>query len=232
VLRKTAQRIASTLRVSDVIARWGGEEFCVFFPDTGTEGAITALRKASNAVRALQFETPQGAFGITFSAGVALVKDPASIESALAEADRFLYVAKAAGRNRVLSADDAKNPPQPTILFVEDDDGVAGMVTTLLNRRGFDVTRFSNGDTALENLGKQDFVLALLDVNLPGADGFDLVAAIRKTKNLAKIPIVMLTGSDDENDVMRSFDLGVNDYVTKPFYPAELLARIERALAR
>ncbi|MGQ0815445.1 MAG: response regulator [Gemmatimonadota bacterium] len=231
VLRQTARTIAKSLRLSDVVARWGGEEFCVYFPDTDGPGAIIALYKALEAVRELRFN-PEGAqpFGVTFSAGVALLQHDESVEQTLAEADRLLYLAKAAGRNRIMSAANEIAAPRPVILLVEDDDAVAQMVKLVLQREGYDVLRFQNGSDALAAIDQHEFVLALLDVNLPGVTGFDVVSGIRQRWQLAKLPIIMLTGSTEEENVVHGFELGISDYVTKPFYATELVARIKRLL--
>lgn len=110
VLRRTATVLARSLRRSDQIGRWGGEEFVVIFPHTGVHGAKIAMEKALAALRQETFTTPLGkTFQVTFSAGIAEVAPGMLVQEAVAEADRLLYIAKAQGRNRVLNALDA--PP-------------------------------------------------------------------------------------------------------------------------
>jgi diguanylate cyclase (GGDEF)-like protein len=105
VLRETARVVAACLRRTDIVARWGGEEFVVVLPDTTADGAARAMDKALEVVRELGFVGSDGArFNVTFSAGVAEVGVAESLEAAVARADVQLYRAKLAGRNRVFAA--------------------------------------------------------------------------------------------------------------------------------
>ncbi|MGN6105903.1 MAG: diguanylate cyclase [Kofleriaceae bacterium] len=103
VLRETARAIASTLRRTDIVARWGGEELVIALPDTDARRAGRAIEKALDAVRALAFEGADGQpFSVTFSAGVVAARTGEGLETAVARADGLLYAAKAGGRDRVL----------------------------------------------------------------------------------------------------------------------------------
>jgi diguanylate cyclase (GGDEF)-like protein len=105
VLRRTALVVKAALRGSDSIARWGGEEFVVLMPNTSPDGGVIAIEKALIAMRGELFRAADGVtFGITFSAGCAEVQPGASVDDAVAEADRLLYMAKEQGRNRVVAA--------------------------------------------------------------------------------------------------------------------------------
>lgn len=230
VLRDVARAITDALRTSDMVARWGGEEICVLFPDTVGIGAVRALNKALSAVRLLEFG-PQGQrFGVTFSAG--LTTDVAAPREMLEEADRLLYVAKSCGRNRVMSALDEADPPRPRALLVEDDAAVADVVTRILDRAGYEVTYFPDGGGVLEAARSQHFTIAIIDVHLPVMSGFDVVTGIRAMPSAAKLPVLFLTGSDDESDVVHGFEVGANDYLVKPFHAGELIARISRLLPK
>jgi two-component system cell cycle response regulator len=233
VLQRAGQRVASALRISDFVARWGGEEFCVFMPNTTVEGAVTALEKALHEVRRLRFEGASGRdFSITFSAGVAPLPEGVTPEDAIAEADRLLYLAKAGGRNRVVSPKDQAAPMRAPALLVEDEENVARVVKALLDREGFTVEHFRDGESALQAAQGQSFALAILDVGLPGMNGFELLQQLRELRAMPALPILMLTGSVEEEDVVRGFDLGVNDYMTKPFHTNELAARLRRLMNR
>jgi two-component system cell cycle response regulator len=233
VLQRAGQRVATALRISDFVARWGGEEFCVFLPNTTVEGAVTALEKALQEVRRLRFEGTSGRdFSITFSAGVAPLPEGTTPEQAIAEADRLLYLAKAGGRNRVVSPKDQAAPLRAPALLVEDEENVARVVKTLLDREGFAVEHFRDGESALQAAQSQSFALAILDVGLPGMSGFELLQHLRELRAMPTLPIMMLTGSVEEEDVVRGFDLGVNDYMTKPFHTTELAARLRRLMNR
>jgi two-component system, cell cycle response regulator len=232
VLRACAQTIGKMLRSSDYVARWGGEELCAFFPDTSAHGAVRAMEKALAAVRALEFRSGATTYGITFSAGVAAFQRGATAADLLEEADRLLYVAKASGRNRIISPADEADPPRPRALLVEDDPAVSSAVRRLLEREGFDVAHFPDGNGVVSAAQAEHFTIAIMDLDLPVIGGFDLVKKLRTLATASKLPILFLTGSDEEDDIVRGFEVGANDYLVKPFHARELIARITRLLPK
>jgi DNA-binding response OmpR family regulator len=116
-----------------------------------------------------------------------------------------------------------------TILLVEDEEDIAAIVRAYLEREGFRVVWASRGTEGLQALEQYDVRLAILDVQLPDTDGFDLCQAIRA---VSPLPVVMLTARDEEIDRVTGLELGADDYVTKPFSPRELAARIRAVLRR
>ncbi|MGY1608438.1 MULTISPECIES: response regulator [unclassified Geodermatophilus] len=115
-----------------------------------------------------------------------------------------------------------------SVLIVEDDPRVRRIVQMTLQREGLDVVEADSGETGLERLGERDFDVVLLDLMLPGKDGFEVCREIRRTSN---VPIIMVTARGDSHDVVAGLEAGADDYVSKPFVAKELSARI-RALAR
>src|SRR5688572_30128998 len=200
-------------------------------PGTTAEGAVIGIEKALGEVRTLRFVAPSGGgFHVTFSAGIAELAADQAPAAALAEADERLYDAKASGRNRVVGPGKENDLLRPSILLVEDDTVVAQLVTRLLEREGLHVTCVGTGEAALEAAAEQPFALGIFDVGLPTMDGFELLSKLRAQPMPVKWPIVMLTASNDESDVVRGFEPGVNDYIGKPFNAAELTARVKRLL--
>jgi DNA-binding response OmpR family regulator len=117
-------------------------------------------------------------------------------------------------------------------LVVEDNEHVAYMLRFMLERAGYDVVLAPNGrdaQAAIENLEPVDVVL--LDLMLPYVSGYQLISDIRDHRNWQYVPIVVLSAKVLEEDIVRALDLGANDYVTKPFRPEELLARLRRVVA-
>ena len=116
-----------------------------------------------------------------------------------------------------------------TILLIEDEEDIATLVRTYLEKDGFRVIWAARGVEGLQELERNDIRLAILDLQLPDADGLDLCRAIR---DRSRLPIVILTARDEEIDRIVGLELGADDYVTKPFSPRELVARVRAVLRR
>ena len=116
-----------------------------------------------------------------------------------------------------------------TILLVEDEEDIATLVRTYLEKDGFRVIWAARGAEAFAALEQNEIRLAILDLQLPDADGLDLCRAIRAT---SRLPIVIVTARDEEIDRITGLELGADDYVTKPFSPRELVARVRAVLRR
>jgi DNA-binding response OmpR family regulator len=126
-------------------------------------------------------------------------------------------------------SDAADLPRGPLLLLVEDEPSVGGLVRAYLERGGYRVVWVRSGEDALVELGRQGPRLVVLDVGLPGIDGFEVCRRIRARSS---VPIVMLTARDEEPDRVAGLELGADDYVVKPFSPRELAARIKAVLRR
>lgn len=115
------------------------------------------------------------------------------------------------------------------IFLVEDDMTIAKNLTRLLSTEGFTVTHATTQQQAFELLGKQQFDLGLVDISLPDGNGFTVCTEIKEVQD---IPVIFLTASGDEASVVTGLNMGGDDYITKPFRPRELVARIKTALRR
>jgi len=114
-------------------------------------------------------------------------------------------------------------------LIVEDDMVLADVVAFTLRREGYEVLLAQDGETALERFEAEKPAIILLDLNLPKLDG---VAVCRKIRQSHNTPIIMLSVRDSDADVIRGLEIGADDYLTKPFSPAQLLARMRAVLRR
>lgn len=115
------------------------------------------------------------------------------------------------------------------IFLLEDDQAIAKNLELLLSAEGFAVTHAPTREKALAALAKKQFDLALIDISLPDGNGFTVCTAIKES---LQIPIIFLTACGDEASVVTGLNMGADDYITKPFRPRELIARIKTALRK
>jgi DNA-binding response OmpR family regulator len=115
------------------------------------------------------------------------------------------------------------------ILVIEDDPQLSKIIRSYLEREGFEVITSLRGDTGLEIALEQNPDLVLLDLNLPGLDGMDVAAELHKEMSM---PIIMVTSRVEESDRLQGFNTGADDYISKPFSPRELVARVKAVLHR
>ena len=120
-------------------------------------------------------------------------------------------------------------PGKQVIMVVDDDENIAQLVRLYLEKEGFEVISFSRGDSALTAFKSNPPALLLLDIMLPGMDGWQVCRAIRQ---ISSIPIIMLSAKDETFDKVLGLELGADDYITKPFDPKELIARVKAVLRR
>ena len=121
---------------------------------------------------------------------------------------------------------------RPRLLLVEDDRALAELLTWHFDREGYDVVRTADGDEALLLAQERTPDLVILDWMIEGVTGIEVCRRLRRKASTAKVPIIMLTARGEETDRIRSLETGADDYVTKPFSPRELLARVGAVLRR
>ena len=115
------------------------------------------------------------------------------------------------------------------ILIVEDEEAIADLDKDYLELSGFEVQVENQGDVGLARALQEEFDLIILDLMLPGVDGFEICRKIRETKNT---PIIIVSAKKDDIDKIRGLGMGADDYMTKPFSPSEMVARVKAHLAR
>jgi DNA-binding response OmpR family regulator len=128
------------------------------------------------------------------------------------------------GAREVTSAD------RPLIFVVEDEEDIARLISHNLQASGFQVHAFATAPSVLSEAGREPPSLFLLDIMLPGMDGFTLCRQIRQTPTLSGIPVIFLSARTSEADRILGLELGGDDYITKPFSPRELVARVRTVL--
>lgn len=119
-----------------------------------------------------------------------------------------------------------------TIVLADDDPSITALVRLTLQRNDMTCEVASNGGAALELINRLKPCAAVLDVGMPGINGFEVLSRIRSVPELAQTRVILLTGCEQEADILRGFSLGADDYVIKPFNPMELMMRVKRAIGR
>jgi DNA-binding response OmpR family regulator len=130
---------------------------------------------------------------------------------------------------RTSVAGDTVNVAGELILVVDDEAGIRDLVETYLRAEGFAVDEAADGDEALARIARRPPDLMVLDLRLPTVDGFDVLREVRRTSNL---PVIVLSARAEETDKLIGLELGADDYLTKPFSPRELVARVRAVLRR
>jgi two-component system alkaline phosphatase synthesis response regulator PhoP len=120
----------------------------------------------------------------------------------------------------------------PRILIVDDDPAIVRLLRSYLERAGLTVLTASDGEAALHAIRRERPELVVLDLMLPGRDGWDITRRVREDEHLAGLPILMLTARVEDQDKIVGLELGADDYVTKPFNPSEVVARVRALLRR
>jgi two-component system alkaline phosphatase synthesis response regulator PhoP len=126
----------------------------------------------------------------------------------------------------------ATGPAGQPILVVDDDKEIVRLVRAYLEQSGFQVSVANDGETALHILRRDRPALVVLDLMLPDRDGWDITRLVRSDESLAQTPIIMLTARIDDTDKIVGLELGADDYITKPFNPREVVARVRSVLRR
>jgi len=118
------------------------------------------------------------------------------------------------------------------ILVVDDERDILELISYNLKKEGFAITTSRDGEDALRHIRAEDFDLVLLDLMLPGMQGMELCRILKSSERTASTPVIMLTAKSDETDKVLGLETGADDYITKPFSPRELAARVKAVLRR
>jgi DNA-binding response OmpR family regulator len=126
----------------------------------------------------------------------------------------------------------ASEREQPVVLAADDDPDILELVAFRLERSGYTVLQASDGEEALRLALERAPDLAVLDVMMPGLDGYELTRRLRAEEATSRMPIILLTARVQDADVQQGFDAGADDYIRKPFSPQELRSRVQAILGR
>ncbi|MEM7415490.1 MAG: response regulator [Gemmatimonadota bacterium] len=233
ILRSVAGPMRDAMGEGGFLARLGAGEFILLSGRTDDPSAVERAERILDRLREVSIDAPDGeTFRLTASIGVIDVTDGTTLNQALDEARVRLFRAQEAGRNQVVARDAAPGHTSGRVLIAEDDEISATILVHRLEKEGLDVVRVDNGSEVYQLALDDTPDLLILDVKMPGMDGFEVLERLRRTPSFSAVPIIMLTSMGSEADVVRGFQLGADDYVLKPFSPVELSARVWRLLRR
>lgn len=233
VVRQVGEAIREAVADDAVVGRLGGAEFAVYTLDPREDNPTAVAERILEAVRASELIGPDGEpVNPTASIGVVEVDADTSLDEAVLRARQRLFRAREAGRNQVVDSDEQAEPTTARVLVAEDDEISATILLHRLEKEGLDIVRYDNGRDAYEAALVDVPDLVILDIKMPGMDGFEVLERLRRTPAYHEVPIILLTSMGSEADVVRGFNLGADDYVLKPFSPVELSARVWRLLRR
>jgi diguanylate cyclase (GGDEF)-like protein len=232
VERDLATALRTALPETVRLARIGGGDFALFVLGADLAAVSEVAGRALDVVRTLTSEVLDGdAEKLTATIGVMTAESGALLDESLDVARRRIFQAREGQGDHVIS-EDVGESRSARVVVAEDDEISATILVHRLEKEGLDVTRFDNGQQAYEAVLAETPDLVILDVKMPGLDGFEVLQRLRKSPRLVGTPVIMLTSMGQEADVVRGFRLGADDYILKPFSPTELSARVRRLLRR
>jgi len=233
IVREVATALRKALPENVRLGRIGGGDFALVALDEDLD-AVSALAEAAlGALRHLRPDDLASEEGpLTATIAVLSILPDTSLEESLEIGRQRIFQARATEGDHVVAEDVGDVARDGHVLVAEDDEISATILLHRLEKEGLDVVRFDNGQEAYEDALREAPILVILDVKMPGLDGFEVLERLRKDHRFSSIPVIMLTSMGQEADVVRAFRMGADDYVLKPFSPTELSARVRRLLTR
>jgi len=252
-LRSVAGAIASACRKSDIVGRYGGEEFVVLAPETRSETALVLAERIRQNVWDLAISHPAVPAGrVTISIGVAAL-DKDSLAEVIRKADEALYLAKRSGRNRACGRHGAvssihplvgetsgiqcppaapmEDDPRAVVLVVEDNATNSRLYQGCLAKEDYRIIEAKDGIAGLAAITKDPPDVIIMDVLMPGLDGLEYTRRIKSNPETRNIPLIITSVCSNEADVLAGLKAGADEYLTKPFRTSELSDRV-RSMVR
>lgn len=245
VLQSLSELVKDSIRMEDTFCRFGGEEFAVFLPNTDASSALTVINRIQEQFAATDFFAKNEVFHVTFSSGISEVTEAENIaDKIVEEADQALYASKDAGRNQTTLYTDhlssTKKHSVLNVIVVDYDALIRKIVTHQIDTwepediAEVNISSYANGLDFLQSdwYSIDEKYIILLDGVMPDLDGVEVLERIRKTYPEVNILVIMLTGRNNQADIVHALQMGADDYVVKPVHMPELLSRMERLAHR
>ncbi|MBD3274847.1 MAG: response regulator [Candidatus Marinimicrobia bacterium] len=232
VQKKVANQLQSTFRKSDTVAKWDERTFAVLWPNTHRRGAVLAAQKVISSMDELTEEgANNGLITPEIAAGVVEITRFNSIEEAIDIAERHLFLAEENNAVQVVfSTEDEALAHEKTVFLIMDDNLTTSMASHRIEKAGYHVETFTSGEEALTELEEESVNAIILDSQVADMDGYDLLRRIRSIEDYKQTPIILLSFTSTESEVVRAFDSGADDFISKPFSTTELATRLQRLL--
>jgi diguanylate cyclase (GGDEF)-like protein len=233
IVLEVARALRDSIPEDVELGRVGGGDFVLVARSADLATVSRLADEALEIIRGLQPEDlDSDEETLTATIAVLSGSPETPLEESLEIARQRIFQARAAEGDHVVAEDVSAYARQGHVLVAEDDEISATILLHRLEKEGLDVVRYDNGQEAYEDALRETPVLVILDVKMPGLDGFEVLERLRKDQRFSGTPVIMLTSMGQEADVVRAFRMGADDYILKPFSPTELSARVRRLLTR
>ena len=235
-LEAAANAIRSCIRNADLLIRYGGDEFLLVLPGIPSDILQAKLEQIRAAVQ--QATVPgYSHFRLSLSIGGTMQAITDSMENAVRRADRLMYQAKGR-KNAVMVEVPGHNPTlekllqEKTQILLVDDSNMNRMLLREILGDGYHILEAENGQECLETLRAEagNIALVLLDINMPGMDGFEVLKAMNANHTIEDTPVIMISSEDSDAAIRRSYELGASDYVNRPFDARIVYRRVSNTI--
>ena len=220
-IEEVGKTLRSCVRESDVVVRYGGDEFVVVLPGIPADNFSRKLRVIADALSRVSLPG-YSHIGITASVGGALAAGR-TVDEAVRAADKLMYRAKQSKDSVVTELDVAKGeaddePGKPLLLIIDDSFMNREILSEML-KDDYDIIEAEDGQGGIAQIEKHgtEISLVLLDIVMPGQSGFDVLATMTRREWIADIPVIMISSEDSDEIVLRAYELGASDYISRPF---------------
>lgn len=217
-LKTAVAAMKSCIRGTDMLVRYGGDEFVLVLPGIGAEDFSRKLRSIADKLT----ETIVPGYerlSLSVSIGGALAEGR-TVEETVRQADTLMYKAKSLKNSVVTESDDVdtEDVHKPLLLVVDDSEMNRVILSEMLKDQ-YDIIEADSGEAGISCLERhgEGISIVLLDIVMPGADGFDVLSRMSRSGWIGNIPVIMISGEDSDDMVLRAYELGASDYISRPF---------------
>ena len=227
VLVTVSAAIISCVRKTDRLVRYGGDEFLLVMPGISPEAFVEKLHRIQNVIRSMSVEGyPQ--LKLSVSIGGTLTNGEA-VGKAMCRADEYMYQAKTY-KNTIVTEKDGQRTPEEIVaagrrnasryrILIVDDSEMNRMILSEMLKGEFEILEAENGSVCLDMLSRYEMKISLilLDIVMPGMDGFGVLEYMNRNNLIKDIPVIMISGEDSGEVIKRAYEMGVSDYIKRPF---------------